>query len=86
MDKQTALLIIHARLLDTSFRRIAELLGEDSKQSTGMGMVAEASTILGIDPSHLDSKIFEKGLDALHLELGIFTVEEIAKKILASTG
>jgi hypothetical protein len=85
MDKQTALMVIHARMLGASFRRIAELLGEDSKQSTGMDLVAEASTILGVDPSHLDSKIFEKGLDALHLELGIFTVEEVAQKILAGT-
>ena len=82
MDKQTALMVIHARLLGASYRRIAELLGGDSQQSTGMCLVAEASINLGIDPSHLDSKIFEKDLDDLHYELGIFTVEEVAQKIL----
>jgi hypothetical protein len=82
MDKETALLVIHARMLGTSFRRIAELMGEDSKQSTGMDIVGEASNILGIDVTTLDSPSFGQNIDTLHLQLGIFTVEEIAKKIL----
>lgn len=68
MDKETALLIIHARMLGASFRRIAEILGEDSKQSTGMNMVEKAANVLGIDVTMVESL---KGLDTLHLELGI---------------
>ena len=71
MDKQTALMVIHARMLGASYRRIAELLGEDSKQSTGMNMVAEASTILGIDLVEMEGNSFGYMVETLHQELGI---------------
>ena len=86
MDRVKALLIIHSRMLGTSFRRIAELFGEDSKQSTGQNLVEHAAVIMGIDVVELESSYVEKRLDTLHLELGIFTVEEVAQKILAGTG
>lgn len=83
MDRMKALLIIHSRMLGTSFRRIGELFGEDSKQSTGMNLVEQAAAIMGVGVNELESIDLEKRLDALHLELGIFTVEEVAQKILA---
>ena len=86
MDRVKALFIIHSRMLGASFRRIAELFGGDSKQSTGQNLVEQAAVIMGIDVVELESSYVEKRLDTLHLELGIFTVEEVAQKILAGTG
>jgi PDZ domain-containing secreted protein len=73
MDKKTALMVIHARMLGASFRRIAELLGEDSKQSTGMDLVAEASTILNIDIDlvEMEGNSFGYMVETLHQELGV---------------
>jgi hypothetical protein len=82
MDRVKALFIIHSRMLGTSFRRIAELFGEDSKQSTGQNLVEQAAVIMGIDVVELESSYVEKRLDTLHLELGIFTVEELSSKII----
>ena len=82
MDRMKALLIIHSRMLGTSFRRIGELFGEDSKQSTGQNLVEQAAVIMGIDVVELESSYVEKRLDTIHLELGIFTVEELASKII----
>jgi hypothetical protein len=66
-----ALLIIHARMLGTSFRRIAEVFGEDSKQSTGQNLVEQAAVVMGVDLVEMESDSFEKRLDSLHLDLGI---------------
>jgi hypothetical protein len=70
MDKQTALLIIHARLLDTSFRRIAELFGNDGKQETGMKLVSDAVGTLDIDPDIVLGDDFQDRLDNLHRKIG----------------
>jgi hypothetical protein len=83
MGRMKALLIIHARMLGTSFRRIAEIFGEDSDQSTGQNLVEQAAAVMGVDVPDLESSELEKRLDSLHLELGIFTVEEITQNILA---
>lgn len=70
MDKETALLIIHARLLDTSFRRIAELFGKDGKQETGMKLVSDAVGTLDIDPDIVLGDDFQDRLDNLHRKIG----------------
>lgn len=71
MNKKTALMVIHARMLGASFRRIAELLGEDSAQSTGMKMVEDAAAILNIDLVEMEGNSFGYMVETLHQELGI---------------
>jgi hypothetical protein len=76
MDRMKALLIIHARMLGTSLRRIAEIFGEDSKQSTGQNLVEQAAAVMGVDLVEMESDSFENRLNSLHLKLGIYTDEE----------
>jgi len=49
MSKETALLVVHARMLNCSWRRIAELFGDNDRQDTGRRLLHEAERTLGFN-------------------------------------
>lgn len=61
MNKETALLIVHARMLNCSWRRIAELFSDDFRQDTGRRLVHDAERALGLNVGAADSETLYEG-------------------------
>jgi hypothetical protein len=72
MLPSTAVLILHARLLGATYRRVAELFGDRTgHQLDGERLVSEAERVLGLEPGWVDDEGTEREADEIHEQLGI---------------
>ena len=70
MTKEVALAVVHARMLNCSWRKIAELFSDDHRQDSGRRLVREAEITLGLNQGAIDSETLYKTIDSIHNTLG----------------
>jgi hypothetical protein len=71
MSKETALLVIHARMLNCSWRKIAELFTDDTRQDAGRRLVYEAEITLGLNQGAIDSESLYERTSKIHSSLSL---------------